>query len=453
MNKLMLALAGVAAASCGGRATDDTLDTGEPPPECVADRDCGTYRICEANACLLGDRDDTFDGARTIFQVTGQDDPNVGRGMIHAPGDIDHWAYQSTGREWLRIWTQTDPDTPDGLNTVVSVFGPNGALHHVMDDAPTGTIRGYDSFMHVYLPVEGRWIVRVEDRSTHRDEPPFRGGPTFLYALGVEAWASVATEPDSPEQASRRFEMANGTTVYAYGFVIEEPGDIDYARLTMPWSDAPLEIWGAEDIPGSRLRSRVEVVAGDDTGELVLRKDDVGATGNASLLQAWRGTYLVSAMDQRPGAGGHDHWGTLYFRTRAEGHGNPREVEPNDDAETATPVALETVTEGGRVIDRGFFQASFLDGDTSDWFVFEARADGRLRTVCSSTRLGALGDVDVDVIDAEGSIRTVRDGDDKAPDIPDLPVTAGKIHLRFYEAEGLTGRGVYYRCGVYLYRD
>jgi hypothetical protein len=436
-------------AACGGdNDQDDTVVDTSPEPECQEDNDCGAYEICEVEACITGDRDDTLDAASPIYQLSGPEDPSVKKALIQEPGDIDHWAYTSPGEEWLRVWTRTDEEDPSGLDTVLTVLAPNGAVHHVMDEFPTGDIRGFDSLMHVYLPTAGTWVFRVEDRSTYYDGDTPRGSVAFEYDIGVEAWRSATVEPDSAEDPSIEFPMVNGSTVYSWGIHFEFDGDVDYTLADMPYGDAPFEIWAPGSIPGSPAEPRVEVT--DQEGILYLRKERVGETGNAAYFDGPDTQWRVAVSDTS-GQSGPESWTVLYLRTRAEGFGNPREVEPNDALGDSTFLETERVSEGGTTTDRAFLQGRLLEGDLSDWYTVSVVDGGRLRTSCSSSSFGALGDVDVDLVGPMGElVDTYTDGTDFAPDIDRENLPEGVYGLRFFENAGLSGPAIYYRCGVYV---
>lgn len=449
---LMLSIGTLALGACSGerQTSDDTSrDTDVEPAECTEDEACGAYEICVANACVVGDRDDTLAEAGPIFKVSGVDDPNVSKGMIHAPGDVDHYAYTATGAEWLRVWTITDDSNTDGLDTVLSVYAPDGSLHHVMDEFGTGGVSTYDSLMNVYLPSAGTWTFKVEDKGTYYAEEVERGSETFTYELGIESWSSVSTEADSAESPALTFSLANGTTIYPWGVVIDEAGDIDWTQASMPYGDAPFEIWAPGDIPGSPLRTRVTVT--DAEGNAVLMKDDVGPEGIAAYFDGYETTWTLAVSDA-DGGGGADYWTVLYLRTRPEGYGNPREEEPNDSPDTATVLDQEEFEDGDLVTDRAYLQGRFLEGDPVDHYKLEVVPGGSLRVACGSDRYGAYGDVELAVLDAEGVLVTsASDGDDKAPDIEGYTVEAGGTYtLAFTEKTGLSGVGVYYRCGVYV---
>lgn len=448
MTRLLLPAA-LLAVSCAGDDDDTGIVDTAPPPECTEDDNCDANEICEEQTCVLGDRDDTFDGARALYIVPDLDDPGVRQGLIQTPGDVDHYVFEAAEAGWYRISTLTD-DGDDALDTVVSVFRADGALHHVMDDYPTGSLRSYDSRMQVYLPTAGTWYIRVEDRSTFYDEEPLRGSPAFSYRIGLETWGVVTVEPDSAGDPSVRFPMESGSVVYAWGVRAEEPGDVDHTVAVMPWGDAPFEVWAPAAIPGSAMTPVVEVR--DSEGTLHLRKEAVGSTGFASTFSTPDETFSVSVTDLDSG-GSDDHWTVLYLRTRDPGYGNPREVEPNDTVDEATPLDAETRSDGGVTSDVSFLQGKLdVEGDT-DHFRFAAVAGGRLRLVCSSDSYGATGNVDVDVLDPAGErVVTLTDGDDSAPDGEVEDLEEGAYTLRFKLAVGSFGPSAYYRCGVYADR-
>lgn len=439
--------------SCTG--TSDDNDTTTPtdtsdPLECIEDATCGDFEICEENECVMGDRDDTFEGANSVFQVQNADDPNVSVGLIHTAGDVDHFVYQAAGPEWLRVWTQTNETDEDGLDTVVSVYGANGALHHYMDETGTGSLSSYDTLMHVYLPSAGTWYFRVEDKSTFEADGEPRGDSAWRYRFGVQAWGSVTVEPDSLEDPSIVFELATGTTIYPWGVLIEEPGDVDYTTAAMPYGDAPFEIWAPTEIPGSALEPKVEVR--DAEGTFILEKTGIGATGPAVYFDGYETTWDVRVSDVN-GEGSGEHWTVLYLRTRAEGYGNPREVEPNDTAVDATAIEQSPNTSNGVTSDRGFLQGVLATPGDVDHYEFNVVQRGGLRLVCSSSSFGSTGDVEVELYDGSGtSLGVFSDGDDSAPDITLTDLDEGLYTLRFFEKEGGGAPSVYYRCGVYADR-
>ena len=216
--------------------------------ECEDDDGCGWDQICEEAACLDGDRDDAFEDARSILLNQAES----GRILV---GDVDHFAYESPGDEWLRVSTVTQ-EVDGGLDTVVSVFAANGALHASMDAFATGNVSTFDTLFHVYLPDSGVWYFRVEDKSTYEGTDPV-GGLTeeFHYELELQEFEGVTSEDDSFGSPRLAVTMANGGTVYAVGVNLEEEGDADWIQAALPWTDAPIEVWGLPDLGGSDARS------------------------------------------------------------------------------------------------------------------------------------------------------------------------------------------------------
>ena len=259
--------------------------------------------------------------------------------------------------------------------------------------------------------------------------------------------SSVSEEPDSMGDPSVRFNLSSGSTIYAWGIVLEEPGDIDWTTADMPWGDAPFEVWAPEAIPGSALTAVVDVT--DETGITHMHKVDVGPEGYGSTFYSDQQDFTLAVSDAE-GGGSLDHWTVLYLRTRDEGYGNQREAEPNDDLADATPLDSEVVSDGGVTTDRSFLQGRIDGVDDVDSYRFGATAGGKLRLVCSSDSYGALGDVDVTLVDPEGNdVITLEDGDDLAPDGEVEDLVTGAYTLQFRAKDGAFGPGVYYRCGVY----
>ena len=158
-------------------------DTPDATDTCDGDADCLSGEICDDAACTLGDRDNGFDRAERIpFGEQGVE------GVIVPEGDVDYWAYESTGREWVRVSTTTAGDPEANLDTVVQIWNPDHELHAEIDNYPTGRVDGYDSVLYAYLPTSGTWTITVEDLTHHLgDDAPDKpgGGETFTYTLRV----------------------------------------------------------------------------------------------------------------------------------------------------------------------------------------------------------------------------------------------------------------------------
>lgn len=421
--------------------TDDTQpDDTQVVPECETDDQCSTHYICEAEECVRGDRDNTFQDATPILQNQRID------GVIEPAGDLDFYAYDSPGGEWLRVET-TSPDEEDSLDTVLSVYASTGALHLVMDDYATGSVTTYDSLAYVYLPTAGTWYVRVEDRSTWYDEDP-RGGEDFAYTLELKTFTALTREADASTDPSVTVDVTSGTSIWAVGVNLEEPGDSDWIEVTLPWGDAPLELYGVASAPGSELDVLARVY--DPAGDLVLEKEGLGPEGEASYFNAEGVSYLVEITDAR-GGGGDDHWASVYLRTRENGTTYGMELEPNDTAETAGVLA-GTISEAdaGLYTWYSFQGALGAEGDV-DWYTFDLESTDYLSVLCSADSYGALGDLAVEVFAPDGaSLGEYSDSDsDTTPDVYNLePAQTGAATLVVRSEDGTYGPGAYYRCLV-----
>lgn len=99
----------------------------------------------------------------------------VANGRIERAGDVDHWAF--SGVKGVAVSLDLHAaflDSP--LDGVLTVIDPTGRQIATSDDRGSGSL---DPRIFVTPPVDGRYVVRVADRS------PRRGGPHFAYRLHV----------------------------------------------------------------------------------------------------------------------------------------------------------------------------------------------------------------------------------------------------------------------------
>ena len=438
-------LASALVACSGEQPTDDVEtdieETDEPEPDCIEDTDCADGSICEESECIAGDRDNEFGSAMPILlnEVRG--------GEINPAGDSDYWVYTSPGEEWLRVQTVTEGGEAD---TVVSVFRENGARHAVMDDYATGSVTTYDTVLHVYLPEPGPYFFSVQDKTTYEGETP-AGGPGFDYTIELLDYSAVTEEPDALGNPSTTVNMTSGSSIWSVGVVIEEDGDSDHIAVQMPWGEAPVEIYGQQEIPGSDADILVRMY--DSDRNLLLEKADVGPAGTAAYFDGQDTTYWIEATDA-DGVGSQDHWYVLYFRTRDTGWGYDRETEPNDTPELQNALDnYEYETNSGTAYEAAQFQGILEAEGDEDWFAVTLPSSLYFTVRCSAEVYGSLVDLAVDVTtwDGETVLESVLDGDDSTPDAFNLgPYDPGTYLLRVY-AEGDTpfyGPGAYYRCFV-----
>ena len=429
--------------ACNGESVSDDppsdtdTDT-DADPDCVEDSDCSGWEICEDEICIEGDRDNTFEDATAIFQDQEQD------GYINVDGDVDYYKYQATGKEWVRIGTVTD-ERENGLDTIVTVYKPNGSILLSMDEFPTGEISTYDTLFHAYLEEAGEWIIAVEDKNG-------QGGSSFTYSLEVSDWSSSTTsESDTPTDPSITVDIAGGSTIYGVGVVFEESGDTDYIAVNTPFTDQPLQVYSIEELPGSEATPRVQLYEGET---LLSDKANVGPDGSMNYLFATNSSYTLAVSDTA-GAGGAGHWGVVYIRTRPEdATRNQLELEVNDTLESATLVEQEAVNECGEDYERGYIRGQLESEGDEDWFSMTGFTGGTLNVYCGSESYGSLGDLALDIHNPDGSLlTTITESDDSTPDGEDIEtLDAGVYSLRFYSEDAVYSPGVYYRCGLFMYK-
>ena len=425
---------------------DPGVDTDVAEPECEDDEACDRGQICVTQTCEDGDRDNAFPEAAPLFQETPVD------GEINPAGDVDYYAYASKGEEWLRIETTPD-EVEGGLDTVVTVYDAGGGVHAVVDDFATGTVSTYDTVMSVWLPTAGTWYVSVQDLSSYDpDAETLRGGRSFDYTLNVKPFTRFTEEVDAADDPSAEIELADGTTIYAVGIVLESPGDVDWVDVSLPYALAPLEIYNNGSLTGSQADLRVQATS--PAGDRVLQKDGLGPDGPAAFYHTEKGTYSLAFSDAG-GGGSLRHWGVAYVRTRTEGfYDQAFDVEPNNTQAEAVEADLSVATSSGgddylyaRVVGR--FDAT---GD-SDWYVLEVPDDDTYVTsFCTADSTGSLANPAVAFVDASGDVlATGLDGDDLAPDlINGAQVAKGEVWFQFTDEGDFSGPGAWFACTIYL---
>jgi hypothetical protein len=430
--------------ACGDRA-NDTRDT-EVTPECTEDVQCEAVSICsDANTCVLGDRDNDIQSATTVFKTTDPEDSPSAEGVIQTRGDVDYYAFEAIEPQWVRI--QTVSEFPEELDTVVAVLDASGGIHAWVDDFATGSINLYDSVLHAYLPTAGTWYVTVQDRGTwfNLDEEAY--DRDLSYQLSILDFSNTTIETDAADNPSADIDITSGSSIYTVGVNLEEAGDVDYISVQIPYGDAPIEVYGLNELPGSDARIRVTLT--DDAGTVLSDKRDLGEDGSAAYFGAPAGTYTLEATDGFDG-GGTDHWFPLYVRSRAEGDHYTLEVEPND-AENVQALPVEPLTtDSGLRYNRVWMQGALGETDDEDWFEMPATIGDRLTIRCDGSIFGSTGDLQLELMDGGGAVvATATDGNDDMPDLENFgPISADDTYTMrlFNENEAEFGASSFYRC-------
>jgi hypothetical protein len=438
--------------ACGG--DDKTTPTGDDDdtPECTVDDDCeALVEICEAGACEPGDRDDAFEDATPLF--LGEDQAKAG--VLATEGDVDTYAYESPGDEWVSVRTVVDDDAAEaGLDTVVAVHRTNGAIHAEGDDFPVWPYRvtGFDSVLYVYLPEAGTWYVSVRDASSLDPDADPAYGEAFAYSLFVRE-AFGTREPDSATSPSGTLTLPDGDTILSLGVVLDQPGDVDHLTLETP-GDQLLEVWSAPGLDGSEAAPLVRLY--DGTTRLGT-KENLGEGGYLSWLEARAGSFRLEATDAN-GGGGPDHWFPLFVRTYEPGDAHPffadnaypREEEPNDGTPGLTLTEDPVQTTGGSGYVAFRLQGRVDGAGDVDPYTASVGEGSALSVRCWTERFGSEARLRVDLLSAGSSFATGETPDGEDFYVTDAIVPAGgEIELRVEDAGGATGDAAWYRCALF----
>lgn len=428
--------------ACKGESPSDT-DT--QPEACTTDDACGSGKICEpVGECVTGDRSNDFDEAQPL-----ELEQEVAA-AVAPEDDVDYWAFESPGEEWIRIETVTDEED---VNTVVSVFNPDKRLHAVMDDFPTGNVSSFDTVLHAYIPSAGTWYLKVEDRGTYYGLADHGEGD---YTLQVKAFTGVTDETDAVDDPSATLDFDNGSTIFSVGVNVDAAGDDDFIEVGIPFDQGAIEVVGQQDIPGSAAQVLVEVLDPANANAVLAHKTDVGPDGGLLYLDTLHQSYVLRATDA-DGLGGADYWYVLYVRTRDPGY-YPylEELEPNDTSGAPEVVDwIEEVTSGGDPYQRFDVTGAFDDDGDEDWFVTDVDAvDAYVTVWCTADSWGSLADPAVDVYLDDTLLATGSDGDDSAPHMTNAAQLegAGQLRVRVYDesAPSVSGPAAYYACSVFV---
>ncbi len=438
---LSLFVAGCEPASTDGEPGDEPVDEGT----CVTDDDCGDRSICEDDACREGDRNDTVEAAEPLFW-----EETVG-GEINPAGDVDWFAVEADGGEFVRISVVTE-ELEGGLDSVLSVYDSAG--HRVVweDEHPAGNVSSADSMCFAYFAEAGTYYLKVEDAGTFYGESPV-GGSGEAYTLELTRWNSVGVEPDSAQSVGLDFGSVTTNVLYSMPVLVSEAGDTDWAAFDLPAAATPIYVVALTHAEESDLVPRVTMRNRD--GDDVLAITEPSSTAPGVLPDPEGTAYVVGATDAS-GGGGADHWTWLFLVLRDPGDGYPRGVEPDDTLEEANVLTLTDEEPDSGAYWTAFGQGRVSTGSDVDLYAFDVSFEGAYVNVfVGAQELGSLLVPRIEVLDATGATIDVAEstvGTDV--DALDLgPYASGRHYFRVTagaESTGDGGEGSFYLFGLYV---
>lgn len=435
-------------AGCGPRAEDTAPevargDTDVDTLTCTEDAECDDGEICEGDACVDGDRDNSVEEATPL--LWGADFPAAG--VINPAGDVDWYAVVAEGGEFFRA-TVVTAEADDGIDSVLSIYTSAGKRLAWEDEHPGGGISGIDSAVYAYFPEAGTYYLAVEDNGTFYEEEEPVGGPEQTYTLTILDLGGGGSEPDAPESPNVAYESLTTNTWYSIPVLISEAGDVDYASLVFPQVGTPTFFLAGIHNEESELTPSLTVT--NAAGAVVNTFEGPTAEEPAYLPEP-AGTRYTLAVGDANGGFGADYWGWMFFIVRDVDSGNPTALEPNEDLAGAEPVDLEPREDDTGVWVAAFRQG-FVDVGDADVFAFTTPFDGYVTVSLGAQGYGSQLVARIELLDSAG---TVLDAADSSPGVDESvrdlgPYPAGDYYLRITSTDpGVGGEGHYYLFGLH----
>ena len=400
MNRVLLLLLLALSAGCPSSPDGDDDDATVLPPDddddgpgCEVDAECrftSGLEICEAGACVQGDRNNSLQEAQ-LLEYDGTTN------LIIAPaGDVDWFRFNGTAGDLVRIATEAEDGNQ--LDTVIRFFDAQGTEIAFNDDFErlTGT-NGIppDSWLFTGVASTGAWYFTVEDARGWIGDPsdPPVGGEDSGYDVqllraGVGEGATleaVAGERDAPDEAYL-WEVPAYRISYNIGGFLESDGDTDWIEIPVLRGEV-LRLYGFPN-SGSAGVTRVRAYMPDGLTPIT-SIDGPGWTDDRRL---WipvleDGSYFLEVGDSA-GGGGFDHWFWLHGAQNEppELEDPPLaalvvETEPNDAA-SPEDADLDLSTAGS---DSYQAWARINPPGDEDWYTFDAEAGDRLSVTFQRT--------------------------------------------------------------------
>ncbi|MEE2751586.1 MAG: hypothetical protein VX519_09150 [Myxococcota bacterium] len=423
--------------ACSDKDAPTDTDTQAPEPECEFDEDCFAWEVCEATECAIGDRNDAPEDAVPLLWEQSVS------AYLQTDEDVDYYSFTAQGGEYVRIRTTPVDEEEEDMNTILTLYTPIGQVHHREDEYAAGSVMTYDSILDAYLPYEGDWLITVEDVDGY-------GSSQSAYEIDLAEYGMHSRETDTLETPSETVDVYQAGSYWAVGVNLEEPGDIDYIQLDLPWDACPLYIYGSEYTDGTDAIPTVELF--DAEGSQLLRKEDLGAGGEAIYPAVSGGKVFVAAQDAL-GNGGENYWFFFYVKIYEES-GWEVESETNDTQAEAMELTTDwDSNEWGDVGSSGGWGVMDYEGD-EDWYFIDVRQDHYISLFGNADGMGSLMDGQVEIYDSNGDlVDSGQDGidDDDFPDIKNIgPLDAGNYSIRVSAENDGEGPAHYYRFTTYV---
>ena len=423
---------------CSKTSDDSSVETGDtqaPPPECLEDAQCTDTQICDEETCVAGDRNNSVEEAKSILWEMDN------LGTLETAGDVDYYAFVASGGEFVRVSTEPLVEGT-AMNTVVTLYDPNGKVHHVEDEHAAGSVSTYDTVLYAYLHMGGTWIAAVEDVEGYASDES-------RYSLVVTETGGFTRETDSMEQPGATVEATRASTYWAVGVHLGEAEDTDWIEVELPWENCPVYLAGSQTVVGTDANPTVELY--DTEGNRLGRKEGLGPDGTAMYPEVNGKTLYIAASDSH-GGGGENHWFFVFLSIGEGGYSYTQEEEPNDSAEEATELDTTwTTDDNGTPYGYATGWGTLNWEDDVDAFYVTVEQDQYLHIWGTSDALGSLLDSEVEVIGPDGSLQSAAEGDDSFGDISNLgPLDAGNytVRVRHENVDG-AGPGWWYRFTAY----
>lgn len=412
-----------------GCATTPGGDTSEPTD---SDTDSG-------DPVVIDDADDPEHAVVIGF------DEEVGDNLHDT--DVDWYKITGTAGQQFRVQIVNDEENADdgALDTIVTVYDSALTAIAEEDEHPVGDVGTYDSVCFGFFPASGDYYIAVQDIRTAQGLPNDVG--TTDYTVQVLSPSSVPAESDSLLSAGKDVTIDTDNSWYAIPVLSEEPGDIDFVKINLAHDEGALFFAVDPNIYSSPYQAQIDVYNAD--ADLVLTAGSALPADGRTLISTPGTSYVLALQDTSGGSGNADGAWIFVLDTEA-GYGNPRETEPNDAPNSASPLTLEAQSP-----DAGFWYAAYAEGRISpagdeDWYPFTSAEEGYVTVAFGAAMYGSRLQASVEVYSGDALIASGLTAGGTDPHVvTDTKVPAGDYSVRVRAQEDTpTGEGAYYRMSV-----